>query len=148
VEIETSKTEKTERSPESKGWLQGLEPQTVEAVFQFMRAMRGRSDALLEQSKKLTPKYGFVGGSAHVEPFARGEALATYLSRLGKGDKPEEALKAAKEESLLCSRKWNEKCQKDPMMQRWEEADFAYLDGVHRAMLQVLELARPCESCG
>ena len=143
-----AETTKDQRSPESKGWLGNLEPHTVEAVFQFMRAMRGRSDALLEQSRKLTPQYGWVGGSAHVEPFARGEALACYLSRLGKGDAPDDALTAAKEESRLCSAKWNEKCQRDPAMQRWEEADYAYLDAVHRAMLQVIELAKPCESCG
>ena len=127
-------------------WLYNLKPEVFPKVCEFMRAIRGRADALMEQHRKIQPRYGEVGGSAHMDPFVRSDALSLFLNRLGKGDSPEVAIQAAKEESVLCWTKWNAKCR-DIHMKRWEKADEAYLDDVHRSLLRVIESVN-CQGCG
>lgn len=123
-------------------------PKFSEAQLQAMRSIRGESDRLLEDARRMTPRHGEVAaGSEHVRSAAVGESLATFLRELGRGKTPEEALAAAKEEGRLWARKWNSKLAKTDMGYQMALADVpneAKLDAVYLQYKRA-EQAAPAE---
>lgn len=74
----------------------------TEKMLSGMRTVRGRSDAFLSESQRLSPKNGAIAvGMGHNEAFIKGEALAVFLRELSRGETPSAALEKARSEGRV-----------------------------------------------
>jgi hypothetical protein len=117
------------------GWLGSLSDVQRESVFTIMRKVGADKDRLLEEHRRLSPRYGEIAvGGAHIDLMIQAYAREDLLCALNKGATVVEAIEAGKAVARLAAQKFNASRKHEYQVHRPEGMADAALEHIGRQL--------------